>query len=204
MSDSKTTFVPLEVEDYYPKVVKRLLKKILKAAPKQVVLYGFSDNMKWLLRLLQEQSIHPVLTDWRDEYKTYDCGGKRLVSVDSLQDTSDIFLVVCVEEINQLKDGIKYLYKLGKNNIRVIYDRTDANIPLRQEHPYKDISARARARATSMMSDPQLFDLIQFIENTKDVPGDVVEYGALHGGSGAVLAEAVKYFGEKPVWLFDL
>ena len=55
----------------------------------------------------------------------------------------------------------------------------------------------------SMISDPQLFDLIQFIEQTSDVPGGVVEYGSLHGGSGAVIAEAVKHFGEKPIWLFD-
>ena len=54
-----------------------------------------------------------------------------------------------------------------------------------------------------MISDSQLFDLIQFVEQTKDVCGSVVEYGSLHGGSGAVIAEAIKHFGEKPIWLFD-
>ena len=64
-------------------------------------------------------------------------------------------------------------------------------------------SPTARARARSMISDAQLFDLIQFIRMVKDVPGDVVEYGSLHGGSGAILVEAVEHYGRKPVWLFD-
>ncbi len=203
MSSQINNFVPVKVEDYYPKVTVRLLNKILKAAPDKVVLYGFSENMKWLLKLLQERSITPILTDWRDKYKDYDCGGHGLVPVKTLEDTSSTLLVVCVEEINDLKDGIKFLYHLGKNSIRVIYDRADANLPFRQEEPYKEISERACARATSMISDSQLFDLIQFIEQTNNIQGDVVEYGSLHGGSGAVIAEAVKFFGEKPVWLFD-
>jgi hypothetical protein len=203
MSNKSSTFVPVEVEDYYPTVAVRLLKKILKVPAKQIVLYGFSDNMKWLLRLLRERSILPILSDWREEYKNYDCGGLNLVHVDSLENSHDILLVVCVEEINSLKDGIRHLYYLGKNNIKVIYDRADSNLPFRQEEPYKTIAERAAARAVSMISDAQLFDLIQFIDKTKDVAGDVVEYGSLHGGSGAVIAEAVKFFGEKPVWLFD-
>ena len=73
---------------------------------KKVVLFGFSDNMKWLLRLLQENSIKPILTDWRDDYKGYDCGGYDLIPVDELEDSPDTLLVVCVEEINSLKDAI--------------------------------------------------------------------------------------------------
>jgi O-methyltransferase len=171
--------------------------------PKNVVLFGFSDNMKWLLRLLQENSITPILTDWRDKYSNYDCGGHQMVSVAELNDSEDTLLVVCVEEINDLKDGINFLFNLGKHKIKIIYDRADDNIPFRQEEPYKGISDRAQKRAISMISDAQLFDLIQYIDQTKDVLGDVVEYGSLYGGSGAVIAEAVKHFGEKPVWLFD-
>lgn len=37
-----------------------------------------------------------------------------------------------------------------------------------------------------MISEQQLFDLVQFVENTKDLTGDVVEYGTLYGGSAAV------------------
>ena len=199
----KRPFVPVVIEDYYPKVTSRLLNRILKVAPKNVVLYGFSDNMKWLLRLLQENSITPILTDWRDKYSNYDCGGHQMVSVEELNDSEDTLLVMCEEEINDLKDGINFLFNLGKHKIKVIYDREDDNIPFRQEEPYKGISDRARSRALSMISDAQLFDLIQYIDQTSDVLGDVVEYGSLYGGSGAVIAEAVKHFGEKPVWLFD-
>ena len=48
MSNKKNPFVPVVIEDYYPKVTGRLLNRILKVAPKNVVLFGFSDNMKWL------------------------------------------------------------------------------------------------------------------------------------------------------------
>ncbi len=190
------------IEDYYPSRLASL-NRILKIAPKKVVLFGFSENMKWLLRLLQENSITPILTDWRDAYSSYDCGGYQMVSVEELSDSEDTLLVVCIEEINDLKDGINFLFNLGKPKIKIIYDRADDNIPFRQERPYNEISDRARSRAISMISDEQLFDLIQYIDKTSDVLGDVVEYGSLYGGSGAVIAEAVKYFGEKPVWLFD-
>ncbi len=203
MSKTENHFVPVVVEDYYPKVTGRLLNRILKINPKRVVLFGFSDNMKWLLRLLQENSITPMLTDWREKYANYDCGGHQILSIEEIDDDADTLLVVCVEEINDLKSGINFLFNLGKHNIRVIYDRADDNIPFRQEEPFKGISDRARERAISMISDAQLFDLIQYISQTKDVEGDVVEYGSLYGGSGAVIAEAVKYYGEKPVWLFD-
>ena len=116
--------IPVEVQDYYPSVALRLLNKIIKLAPEKVVLYGFSDNMKWLLRLLQEHKVFPVLTDWRDKYIGYDCGGHDLISVDTLIDHSGTLLVICVEEINDLKDAVSYLYHLAKNDIKVIYDRS--------------------------------------------------------------------------------
>jgi hypothetical protein len=203
MSNNKNLFVPVTVEDWYPKVAVRLLNRILRINPKKVVLFGFSNNMKWLLRLLQENGITPVITDWREKYSNYDCGGYQMVPVTKLDNDSDTLLVVCVEEINDLKDGINYIFNLGKHKLKVIYDRTDSNIPLRQEEPFKSISDRARKRALSMISDEQLFDLIQYIAQTRNILGDVVEYGSLYGGSGAVIAEAVKYFGEKQVWLFD-
>ena len=203
MVNKENQYVPVVIEDYYPKVTSRLLNRILKIKPRNVVLFGFSDNMKWLLRLLQENSITPILTDWRQKYLSYDCGGHKISSVEALDDTEDTLLVVCVEDINDIKDGIHFLFRLGKQKINVIYDRSDPNLPFRQEEPYRAISARARARATSMITDAQLFDLIQYIDQTKDVDGDVVEFGSLYGGSGAVIAEAVKHFGEKPVWLFD-
>lgn len=203
MSENRNNFVPIKVEDYYPKVTVRLVNRIFKINSKKIVLFGFSENMKWLLRLLQENGIKPLITDWREKYLKYDCGGQEMISFNELQDDPDILLVICPEEINDLKDGIKYIHSLGKNKIKVIYDRADENLPFRQEEPYKGISQKARDRAISMISDAQLFDLIQYIEQTKNVSGDVVEFGSLYGGSGAVIAEAVKYFGEKNIWLFD-
>ena len=200
---SNENYTPVKVSDYYPKVVVRLLNRVANEKFNKIVLFGFCHNMKWLLRLLSENSIDPILCDWRKSFIKYDCGGKNLVSIDSIEDSHDTLLIVCLEEINLLKEGIGYLQNLQKNKIRVIYDRSDSNLPFRQEEPFKSISEKAGKRAVSMLEDARLFDLIQFISQTKNVDGDIVEFGTLHGGSGAVIAEAVKYFGEKRIWLFD-
>ena len=42
-----------------------------------IVLLGFSNNMKWLNTLLKNHS-NVILTDWRDEIIGYDCGGIKL------------------------------------------------------------------------------------------------------------------------------
>ncbi len=200
---NKKEFEPVQVDQYYPKIVIRLLEKILKLNSKKIVLFGFSDNMKWLVSLLCQKSIEVDLYDWRQKFINYDCGGKYILHVDNLKDDPDTFIIVCEEEINSLKNGISYLQKLGKNKINVIYDKSSPNLPFREEEPFKSIASNAQNRAISMISDTQLFDLIQFIKQTRKVEGDVVEFGSLHGGSGAVIAEAVKYFGEKQIWLFD-
>jgi len=199
----KKEFVPLEMPDYIPPVVKRLMRRINAEPLQSVALYGFSDNMKWLYRLLQEQGRDPVLCDWREKFIAYDCGGKNLVSLTSLNDDPNTLVVVCVEEIHDMKAAMRYLIDNKLNRMPVIYDRTEAHSPFHQEEPFKGIAERARARARSMISDTQLFDLIQFIRVTSRVEGDVVEYGSLHGGSGAILVEALNHYGKKPVWLFD-
>lgn len=199
----KQEYVPLQIADYVPVVVSRLMQRIHAEPFKSVALYGFGDNMKWLYRLLREQGREPILCDWRPDFVGYDCGGAEVVPVASLKDDPKTLLVVCVEEIHAMKAGMRYLIENNMNRMPVIYDRTEPHSPFHQEEPFKGIADRARARARSMISDAQLFDLIQFIRMTKDVPGDVVEYGSLHGGSGAVIVEAVKHYGEKPVWLFD-
>jgi len=203
MNQPINKYTPLETIDYIPDVVKRLLKKISMESFPSLALYGFSDNMKWLYRLLQEQGKQPTLCDWRDKYINYDCGGKTLISIDSLKNDPNILVVVCAEEIHEMKSAIWYLFEKKLNAMPVIYDRTEYHSPFHQEEPFKGIANRARARARSMITDAQLFDLIQFIKITSNVKGDVVEYGSLHGGSGAILVEAVKYYGKKPVWLFD-
>jgi len=196
-------FISLSVADYIPSVVQRLLKRIDAEEFSQIALYGFSDNMKWLFTLLRERKVDAILCDWRNEFIEYDCGGKDLVSVDSLNDNPNTLVVICVEEIQEMKGAIRYLIDNKMSKMPVIYDRSEDHSPYHQEQPYKGIAERARSRAISMIAEAQLFDLIQFIGLTKDVDGDVVEYGSLHGGSGAIISEAVKHFGEKPVWLFD-
>jgi len=204
MSNKLTNeYIPPVVADYVPSVVKRLLGKIHERKFSRLALYGYGDNMKWLYRVLQEQGKTPILCDWREKYINYDCGGRDLVSINELNNNADTLVVICVEEIHAMKAAMSYLIDNKLSSMPVVYDRTDPHSPFHQEQPFMGIVDRARARAISMISDAQLFDLIQFIGNTSDVEGDVVEYGSLHGGSGAILAEAVNYYGKKPVWLFD-
>jgi len=159
--------------------------------------------MKWLFRLLKEKYNEPVLCDWRKKFIGYDCGGEEIVSIDKIKNNKDTLLVICVEEIHNMKDSIRYLIDNKIDNLPVIYDRSEYHSPFHQEQPYKGIADRARKRAVSMISDAQLFDLIQFVRLTSHIEGDVVEYGSLHGGSGAIIVEAVNHYRKKPVWLFD-
>ncbi len=195
--------VPRETADYIPTVVKRLMERIRAEPFRVVALYGFGENMKWLYRLMREEGGDCVLCDWRKKFVDYDCGGKDVVSVDSLNDDPNILLVVCVEEIHEMKAAMWHLMENKIDRMPVIYDRTEPHSPFHQEEPFKGIGERARTRARSMISDAQLFDLIQFVRVTTHVHGDVVEFGSLHGGSGAIIVEAVNYYGKKPVWLFD-
>jgi O-methyltransferase len=195
----------VELEEYYPVAVKRLMRTIIKERFEKIALYGFSDNMKWLFRILREQGRRPVLCDWRPEFIGYDCGGEKVVAVDALGNDPQTLVVICPDEIATLKGAIRCLIERKLDRLPTIYDRADPHSPFHQESPFRDIAQKARARAVSMISDEQLFDLIQFIRATRDVPGDVAEYGSLHGGSGAVLVEAVRHYnaGNKVVWLFD-
>lgn len=194
---------PVALESYVPEVVKRLVNRIYEEPFRSVALYGFGDNMKWLFRILRENGRDPILCDFRKEFVGYDCGGKNVVLVDELANADDILVVDCLEEISALKASMRHLIVNKLDKLPVIYDRTQQHDPFHQEEPFRTIAQKARARAISMISDEQLFDLIQMIRAVKDVPGDVVEYGSLHGGSGAILVEAVNHFGKKPVWLFD-
>ena len=196
-------FTPLTLEDYIPNVVKRLYNKIIQEKNMNIVLLGFSNNMKWLNTLLKNHS-NVILTDWRDEIIGYDCGGDKVISLLEIENTNNNLVVLCNDDINEIKDAIIFIIENKMDNINVIFDNDKGNDPFNSETPYCEISTKAKNRARSMISEDQLFDLIQFIEQTKDVDGDVVEYGSLHGGSGAILSEAVEYFSPlKKVWLFD-
>ena len=197
-------YEPPVSEDYIPDVVKRLLSKIYSDDHKIIGLYGFSSNMKWLYRLLSEdKSRKVILCDWRSKFIGYDCAGQAVVSVEDFRNIENSLMVVCLEEISEIKQAMNYLLFNNLEAVPTIYDRTLYHSPYHQEEPYVSIVSNAKKRAISMISDAQLFDLIQFIRLTKDVAGDVVEYGSLYGGSGAIIAEALNYYGRKKLWLFD-
>lgn len=196
--------IPKEFASYISPVVGRYMHRISASPFKKIALLGFSENMRMIFRLLKEEGQEPVLCDWREEFIGYDCGGKEVVSVDTLYKTTDILIVICVEDITLMKDAMSYLFNSNLNTIPTIYDRGEIHDPYHQEEPFISIRERARNRAISMISEPQLFDLLQFIRNTSNIEGDVVEYGSLYGGSGAVIVEAVNYYcKQKKVWLFD-
>jgi len=191
---------------YLPDVVNRLLIRLNKEKFSRIALYGFSANMRWLFRILSEQGFDPILCDWRNDRIGWDCGGKTVMSIDDLNNDSNILLVICIEESALLKECVRYIMEKNLSKMPVIYERgfLSHNLFL-EEKPYSTIREAAKARAISMISNEQLFDLIQLIKNTKDIPGDVLEFGSLYGGSGAILVEAVKHFtnSSKNVYLFD-
>ena len=194
----------LNADHYCPEVVKRHVERIFNTEFQNLYLYGFSDNMKWLTRLLSERGIEVVLCDWREQFCGYDCGGKNVIHFEEIPDDAENLLVICPEEINALKAGIRYIQQSQKSKTRVIYDRLSPNKPIEQEEPYKSIYSRAKERAQSMISAEQLFDLIQIVEQTRFVDGNIAEFGSYQGGSSAVIAEATKYFApQKEVYLFD-
>ena len=200
----KHTLVPREFPHYISATIVRFMNRIGASPHSQVALVGFSENMRMMFRLLKEGGDEPILSDWRPKFTKYDCGGKQLVNVDSLEGTEDLLLVICVEDITMIKDAMMHLYSSGLKTIPTIYDRSEKHNPWFQEKPFKGIRERARGRAISMLSEPQLFDLLQYVRNTADVEGDIVEYGSLYGGSGAVIVEsALHYSPDKKVWLFD-
>lgn len=201
---NKTEFVPIVLEDYVPNVVRRLANKIIQNKNSTIVLFGFGDNMKWLYRILKENNTSVLLCDWREKFVNYDCGGENLQPIKSLNKKHDLILVNCLSDINEIKESIKYIIENDLHHLKMIFDTDQENLPFEYESPYNIISKRALNRAKSMITNEQLFDLIQFIEQTKSIEGDVLEFGSLHGGSGAVIAEAVNYFcKEKKIYLFD-
>jgi hypothetical protein len=196
-------YKPLQRQDYISKFVKHLLLEIEKSKFSKINLIGFSEAMKWLSTLLREKGFKVTLYDWRKKYYEYDCGGIKLNNVKEIKNIKNNLLVICSEDLNEIKDCMKILIANNLNKIPVIYYYSYVHNPLRQVEPYRTIFLKAENRAKSMISDNQLFDLIQLVDLKKNIEGDVVEFGSLHGGSGAVLAESLNFFGKKNLYLFD-
>lgn len=193
----------LTTEHYIPDQVGKLLRRIEGESFANIALYGFSEPMKWLYRLLRERGTNPRLYDWRSQFVGYDCGGGIVENVSAIKNAVDTLLVVCTDDHDDIKSGIRFLIDNRYDSLPVIYELSDPHDPFTREQPYRGIRERARARAISMITDEKLFNLAQYIGLTAHVPGTVVEFGSFQGGSSAVLIEAVKYFGVKPVMIFD-
>ena len=201
---SKKEILKVIVRDkYIPEVASRLLQKILDSKVKNICLLGFSENMRWLNRLLIEKKFKPILAEWRKDYFDYDCGGQKLKKIKKIKLSVNSLIVICHDEVTELKNCISFLFFNNYKKYKTIYDIKYTHDPYINEYPFSDIRNKANIRAKSMISNKQLFELIQFVKATSNVAGDVVEYGSLYGGSGAILAEAIKHYGEKKLYLFD-
>ena len=106
--------IPIIRDKYIPDITKRLFEKIIKSKSKKIALIGFSEHFRWLNRLLTEIKIKPLLLDWRNEFKSYDCGGKYIKHFNQLKKneiSKDFLFVICVDDIASVKDCAKYLLK---------------------------------------------------------------------------------------------
>ncbi|MDG2147529.1 MAG: TylF/MycF/NovP-related O-methyltransferase [Flavobacteriaceae bacterium] len=204
MGNLKSEWTPIVKEKYISKVVRRLIEKMDFEKFQKIILFGFSDNMKWIYRIMKENNKDLILCDWREKFIAYDCGGKQLLSILEIKNSSKYQVIVCLEDINEIKDSVRFIIENDLQKLNYVFDNQVPNFPFNYENPYNLIAQKAKQRAKSMISDEQLFDLIQFIDQTSSVEGDVVEFGSLHGGSGAIISEAVDCFSPgKNVYLFD-
>ncbi len=204
MDNLKNEWQPTIKEKYISKVVRRLIEKMDFDKFEKIILFGFSDNMKWIYSIMRQNNKDLILCDWRKNFIAYDCGGKQLVSILEIENSSKHQVIVCLEDINEIKDSVRFIIENDLQKLNYVFDNQFPNFPFNYENPYNLIAQKAKQRAKSMISDEQLFDLIQFIDQTSSVEGDVVEFGSLHGGSGAIISEAVDCFSPgKNVYLFD-
>jgi len=192
-----------KAEDYYHPSVSIILDKIDSTNFKDICLVGFGEIMKWLSRILSDRKINLRLSETRKKFFKYECGNYLVQDILDLDLDRDTLIIICSNDPSEVKEHIGFISSNISPNIPVIYDTSLKFNPLRQDEPYKTIFNNAKKRAKSMLHDAQLFDLIQLIKLTKNIEGKVVEYGSLHGGSGAVIAEAINFYGSKDIYLFD-
>jgi len=192
----------VEINEYYPEIVKMLLARIRQSNAERFALLGFSTPLKWLARILSENSVEFELYDTNETFVGYDCCNKYIKDFSEFA-CSSTPIVICSEDPIVVKKLILAIADTDYSENLIIYDTTQEYNPLRQDEPFKSIIARAEMRARSMISDSQLLDLIQLCKLTSGLTGDVVEFGSLYGGSGAVLAESLSFFGVRKLFLFD-
>lgn len=192
----------VNITDCYPEIVKLLINEIESQKLDVVNLVGYSSTMRWLARLLSERSCKYDLFDFHKKYIDYDCSS-HFVKDFKLNALHDAPIVICPENPASIKEWILKICLSDYSSYPVIFNTPHDYNPIRQDKPFSTIIKNAERRAISMISDSQLFDLIQLIKLTKDLKGDVVEFGSLYGGSGAVFAESLLHFGIRNLFLCD-
>lgn len=196
----------LKVSDHYPKTVKFFLNEISKLNQlNKIILIGYGDNMKWLARLLHERKRKFLLTDFRVEFKGYDCGKNKVEFLKKIQIPKNSVLIICDDTIDEIKKTMNYLHRDDKlKKLKTIYYSDLPNTPFTQIPELNNIFKESKKMAKSMISDDQLFDLVQYVKATKNVKGDIVEFGCFNGGSSAfIVNSSIKYSKDKKIYLFD-
>lgn len=192
----------ISVNEYYPEVVKYILGRLQDSRSKSFNLVCYTPYMRWIARVLRENKINFKLYDMDGMHEGYDLCGESVARLEG-SDLDGNPIVICSEVPSKIKQVILYLAKSQFSDHPVIYENNHNYNPLRQDHPFSTIIEKAEQRAKSMISDAQLLDLIQLIKMTKHLDGAVAEFGSLYGGSGAVLAEALEYYGKRKLYLCD-
>jgi len=192
-------------ESYFTNHVKNLLPKIVEKEDFFLCLLGFSETMKWLSRILSEADKKFALYDWRDKYYGYDCCSHNVQPYTTIISQQKPLIIICVEDIILIKESIKLLVYSDLKHIPVVLDYPKDYSPIEQEKPYIDIAKKAKKKAPfSMSTNERLYNLMQLIIETKNVPGDIVEFGTYVGGTAAIIIETLNYFNiNKKVFLFD-
>jgi hypothetical protein len=192
----------VEINEYYPEIVKSLLSRLKGVDATRYALLGFSPTLRWLARLFVENSIEFDLYDANPQKYGYDCCN-RIVKPFTDLECCNTPIVICSDDPLTIKDFILRIAGSKCSRNPIIYETIQEYNPLRQDEPFRTIIERAELRARSMISDFQLLDLIQLCKLTSNLTGDVVEFGSLYGGSGAVIAESLRIFGTRRLHLCD-
>ncbi len=192
------------IEKYYPNFIKTILPKLETKDAYNLCLLGFNENMKWLARLLSEKNIEFNLYDWRNPFLGYECCKKEVNDVNNIKLIQKPLIIICPEELDLLREVIILLAEdKSLNSIPVIYE-SGIFQPTRQIKSYKEIVELAKETATSVNTEDRLYNLIQLVQESISVEGDIVEFGSFSGGTGAIINETLlKSDIHKQIYLFD-
>lgn len=196
----------IKLEDHLPKHTKNLYDQLIKKKFNFYLLVGFSETLKWLARILSDQNINFDIYDWRSKFIGYDLNKHKVKSLSSnFRIKKKSALVICNSSIAEIKDAMFQLHSLNTlNKIETFYYTEKPNKPYLDIPEFKKIYSLAKSAAPSMISDDQLFDLIQLVRNTRSIKGEIVEFGCYNGGSSAFIIKSRNaYCKNKNVYLFD-